>query len=206
MTQKYISNLTVGAGTIVVTEAAEGHKNIARTLGRGLTVWFTGLSGAGKSTISQAVAKRLNAMGMRHELLDGDTVRQQLCKDLGFSKLDRDENIRRIGFVADLLTRNGVVVLAAAISPYRSIREEVRARVRDFIEVYVSAPLNVCEERDPKGLYRKARAGLLPQFTGIDDPYEAPEHPEVECLTDRETLEESVEKVVRAIDAKIFSS
>jgi adenylyl-sulfate kinase len=204
MTQKYISNLTVGAGTIVAAEPGEGHKNIVGTLGRGLTVWFTGLSGAGKSTISQAVATRLYAMGMRYELLDGDTVRQHLCKDLGFSKPDRDENIRRIGFVADLLTRNGVVVLAAAISPYRSIREEVRARVCDFIEVYVNTPLNICEERDPKGLYRKARAGLLPQFTGIDDPYEAPEHPEVECRTDRETLEESAEKVVRAIEAKVF--
>jgi adenylyl-sulfate kinase len=205
MTQKYTeTDLTVGAGTIVAAEAGEGHKNIVGTLGRGVTVWFTGLSGAGKSTISQAVAKRLSAMGMRHELLDGDTVRQHLCKDLGFSKLDRDENIRRIGFVADLLTRHGVVVLAAAISPYRAIRDEVRARVCDFVEVYVNTPLSICEQRDPKGLYRKARAGLLPQFTGIDDPYEAPEHPEVECRTDRETLEVSVEKVVRAIEAKFF--
>jgi adenylyl-sulfate kinase len=199
-----ISNHTVGAGMIVAADGGNAGKTIVGLKGRGVTVWFTGLSGAGKSTLCQAVAKRLNMMGVRHELLDGDTIRQHLCKDLGFSKFDREENIRRVGFVADLLTRNGVVVLAAAISPYRSIREEVRQRIRDFVEVYVNAPPDFCEQRDSKGLYRREREGLLPQFTGVDDPYEAPEDPEVECRTDRETLEESVEKVVRAIESKIF--
>ena len=167
---------------------------------RGLTVWFTGLSGSGKTTLCRAVYERLAARGCRLELLDGDTVRKHLSKGLGFSREDRDENIRRIGFVAGLLTRNGVIALAAAISPYRAVRDEVRASIGDFVEVYVNAPLEVCEGRDPKGLYRKARAGQLPAFTGIDDPYEPPLQPEVECRTDRETLEECIAKVLGAID------
>ena len=199
-----LSNLTIGAGMIVAAGRGGDRKRIAGVTRRGLTVWFTGLSSAGKSTLCEGVANRLKAMGARYEVLDGDSIRRHLCKDLGFSKSDRDENIRRIGFVADLLTRNGVVVLAAAISPYRSVREEVRERIGDFVEVYVNAPLSVCEQRDVKGLYRAARAGKLPAFTGIDDPYEPPERPDVECRTDRETLEESVDKVVRAIEARIF--
>lgn len=163
---------------------------------RGVTVWFTGLSGAGKTTIRMDVEKRLRDMGYRVEVLDGDIVRQNLTKGLGFSKEDRDENIRRIGFVAHLLSRNGVIVLVSAISPYREIRDEVREKIGDFVEVYVNAPLAVCEQRDVKGLYRKARAGEIKQFTGIDDPYEAPLNPEVECQTDRETLEESSAKVM----------
>lgn len=166
---------------------------------RGVTVWFTGLSGAGKTTISRAVLKELQSRECKLEVLDGDVVRQNLTRGLGFSKEDRDENIRRIGFVAHLLTRNGVIVLVSAISPYRRIREEVRQRIENFIEVYVNAPLEVCEQRDVKGLYEKARAGEIKHFTGIDDPYEAPINPEVECRTDLETLEESVTKVLASL-------
>jgi len=217
-----ISNRTVAAGMILGPDTREGPDTrvprrafcAARTLvsvpefspeslpapHRGLTVWFTGLSASGKTTLCRAVHERLAARGCRLELLDGDTVRKHLSKGLGFSREDRDENIRRIGFVAGLLTRNGVIALAAAISPYRAVRDEVRASIGDFVEVYVNAPLEVCESRDPKGLYRKARAGQLPAFTGIDDPYEPPLHPEVECRTDRETLEECIAKVLAAIN------
>jgi len=167
---------------------------------RGLTVWFTGLSASGKTTLCCAVRERLALLGYRLEVLDGDAVRRHLCKGLGFSREDRDENIRRIGFVAGMLTRHGVIALVAAISPYRRTRGEVRASIGSFVEVYVNAPLEVCEQRDPKGLYRKARAGELRGFTGIDDPYEAPLHPDVECRTDREELEESVNKVLAAIE------
>ncbi len=168
---------------------------------RGVTLWFTGLSGAGKTTISQAVEKELRSRDRNIEVLDGDIVRQNLTKGLGFSKADRDENIRRIGFVAHLLTRNGVIVLVSAISPYRTIRDEVRQRIGDFIEVFVNAPLEVCEGRDVKGLYKRARAGEIKQFTGIDDPYEAPLNPEIECRTDQESLEESVAKVLAKVGA-----
>lgn len=163
---------------------------------RGVTVWFTGLSGAGKTTIRMALEQKLRSRGLKLEVLDGDIVRQNLTKGLGFSKEDRDENIRRIGFVSHLLTRNGVMVMVSAISPYRAIRDEVRARIGDFVEVYVNAPLDVCEKRDVKGLYKRARAGEIKQFTGIDDPYEPPLNPEIECRTDLESLDESVEKVL----------
>ena len=133
-------------------------------------------------------------------MLDGAVIRTNLSKDLGFSKEDRDENIRRLGFLCRLLSKHGVCAIAAAISPYRAVRDEIRASLPDFVEVYVNAPLEVCEARDPKGLYRKARAGELRAFTGIDDPYEAPARPEVECRTDRESLEECVAKVLAAID------
>lgn len=162
----------------------------------GVTVWFTGLSGAGKTTISSAVEKELLSYGHRVEVLDGDIVRQNLTKGLGFSKEDRDENIRRVGFVAGLLTRNQVSVLVSAISPYREIRQEVREKIGNFVEVFVNAPLIVCEQRDVKGLYKKARSGEIKNFTGIDDPYEPPLNPEVECRTDLESLEESVSKVL----------
>ncbi|WP_088894291.1 adenylyl-sulfate kinase [Leptolyngbya ohadii] len=177
---------------------------------RGLTVWFTGLSGAGKTTICQAVENELRAQGYKLEVLDGDVVRENLTKGLGFSKADRDENIRRIGFVANLLTRNGVIVLVSAISPYREIRDEVRQTISasrnseghgNFMEVYVSAPLEVCEQRDVKGLYKRARAGEIKNFTGIDDPYEPPISPEVNCQTHLEMLEESVNKVMAQIKA-----
>ena len=162
----------------------------------GVTVWFTGLSGAGKTTISRAVEKELQSYGYKVEILDGDIVRQNLTKGLGFSKEDRDENIRRVGFVAELLTRNQVIVLVSAISPYQEIRQDVRQKIGNFVEVYVNAPLKVCEQRDVKGLYKKARAGEIKNFTGIDDPYEPPISPEVECRTDLETVEESVSKVL----------
>lgn len=172
---------------------------------RGVTVWFTGLSGAGKTTICQRVEQQLRDRGVKVEVLDGDIVRENLTKGLGFSKADRDENIRRIGFVSQLLTRNGVVVLVAAISPYRDIRDEVRGRIGDFVEVYVNAPLEVCEQRDVKGLYEKARAGQIKQFTGIDDPYEPPLIPEVECRTDLETLDESAAKVINVLAARNYA-
>jgi adenylylsulfate kinase len=167
---------------------------------RGVTVWFTGLSGAGKTTIRMEVEQILRAQGCKVEVLDGDIVRQNLTKGLGFSKADRDENIRRIGFVSHLLTRNGVIVLVSAISPYREIRDEVRSRIGDFVEVFVNAPLEVCEQRDVKGLYKKARAGEIKQFTGIDDPYEFPLHPDVECKTDQEVLKESTAKVIQKLE------
>ena len=163
---------------------------------RGATVWFTGLSGAGKTTITRALAENLRSQGCKLEILDGDVVRENLTKGLGFSKADRDENIRRIGFVSHLLTKHGVIVLVSAISPYREIREEVKEKIGDFVEVYVNAPLAVCEGRDVKGLYKRARSGEIKSFTGIDDPYEPPLNPTVECRTDKEELSESVAKVV----------
>jgi adenylyl-sulfate kinase len=162
---------------------------------QGFTLWFTGLSGAGKSTISNIMEKRLREAGAKVEVLDGDVVRENLSKGLGFSKEDRDINIRRIGFVCELLSRNGVIAIVAAISPYRAIREEIRARVRNFVEIYVECPLDVVSDRDVKGLYKKAMAGDLPQFTGVSDPYEPPLHPEVVVHSASETPEESANKV-----------
>lgn len=167
---------------------------------RGVTVWFTGLSGSGKTTISQALEKKLRAAGAKLEVLDGDIVRTNLTKGLGFSKEDRDENVRRIGFVSHLLTRNGVIVLVSAISPYRDVRDQVRQRIGDFVEVYANTPLEVCEQRDVKGLYKKARAGEIKNFTGISDPYEEPLTPEVNCETAKETLDESVNKVMAKLE------
>lgn len=174
---------------------------------KGLTVWFTGLSGAGKTTICRGVEADLRAKGLPVEVLDGDAIRNYLCSDLGFSEADRLENIKRIAYVAQLLTRNGVVVLVAAISPYRSSREEARQAIGNFLEVYVNAPLEVCEARDTKGLYRRARAGKIACFTGIDQPYEIPQTPELECRTDREDVVESCARVTGSILeflAKIF--
>jgi adenylylsulfate kinase len=162
---------------------------------RGVAVWFTGFSGAGKSTIANALIDKLKASGYHPEVLDGDEIREHLTKGLGFSKEDRDTNIRRIGFVAKLLVRNGALVLVPVISPYRAIREEMRSQIGNFVEVFVNAPIEVCEQRDVKGLYKKVRAGELKQFTGIDDPYEPPANPEVECRTDLEELSESVDKI-----------
>jgi adenylylsulfate kinase len=166
---------------------------------KGLTVWFTGLSGAGKTTLADAVHLELRALNIRSVVLDADDLRKNVNKDLGFSKHDRDENVRRIGIFANGLSNKGLVVLVAAIAPYRAVRAEVRSSLVRFIEVYVNAPLQVCEHRDAKGLYKTARAGLLPHFTGLDDPYEPPLHPEVECNTDKETLLESTGKVVAAV-------
>jgi adenylyl-sulfate kinase len=170
---------------------------------KGFVVWFTGLSGAGKSTLSVPVADRLRAIGHRVEILDGDEVRTHLSKGLGFSKEDRDTNIRRIGFVAELLARNGVVAITAAISPYREVRDEVRARVlrhgAAFIEVYVSCPIDVLCDRDVKGLYRKALAGEIKNFTGVSDPYEPPVAAEVIVHSDREDVADSVEKILQGL-------
>lgn len=200
-----IQNTTLAAGIIShphAQERVEEGRALASAVpgtGRGLTVWMTGFSGAGKTTICQAVHTELLARGMRVETLDGDVVRKHLSRELGFSKSERDENIRRIGFVAQLLTRHGVIALVSAISPYRSVRDEIRANIGNFLEVFVNAPLQVCERRDPKGLYKKARAGEFHGFTGVDDPYEPPLSPEIECRTDMESVKESVNKVVAAI-------
>lgn len=163
---------------------------------RGCVIWFTGLSGSGKTTIAHEVEAKLLDAGVPVEILDGDVVRENLSKGLGFSKEDRDTNIRRIAFVAHLLQRNGTFVITAAISPYKAIRDEARTMIKDFVEVFAEASLEVCEERDTKGLYAKARAGEIKGFTGIDDPYEAPENPEVVCHTADETVEESAQKVI----------
>lgn len=163
-------------------------------------MWFTGLSGSGKTTIAKAVECELTVRHCKVEMLDGDFVRTNLSKSLDFSKEGCDTNVRRIGFVANLLSRNGVIAITAAISPYRDIRDEVRQRTQNFIEVYVNAPLKICEARDVKGLYAKARAGEIQNFTGIDDPYEEPLNPEVVCYTARETIEESVGKVIAELE------
>jgi adenylyl-sulfate kinase len=162
---------------------------------KGFTLWFTGMSGAGKSTVSERVFDRLKSAGAKVELLDGDVVRTHLSKGLGFSKEDRDTNIRRIGFVSELLTRNGVISIVAAISPYREVREEVRARIGNFVEVYVTCPIEVLAERDVKGLYKKALAGEIASFTGVSDPYEPPQNAEVVIDSSREPVDESVDKV-----------
>jgi adenylyl-sulfate kinase len=162
---------------------------------KGFTVWFTGLSGSGKSTLARLLEQQLRELDGKVELLDGDVVRTHLCKGLGFSKEDRDENIRRIGFVSQLLSRNGAIAIVAAISPYRAVREEVRQRITDFVEVYMECPLDVLVERDVKGLYKKAIAGEIQHFTGISDPYEPPLAPEVTVNSSVETPEESLDKI-----------
>ncbi|MEA5580235.1 adenylyl-sulfate kinase [Nodularia harveyana UHCC-0300] len=162
----------------------------------GFTLWFTGLSGAGKTTISQGVASHLKTRGFPVEILDGDVVRTHLSQGLGFSKEDRDINVRRIGFVASLLSRHQVIVIVSAISPYQKTREEVREMTKNFVEVYVKASLDTCEKRDVKGLYAKARNGEIKQFTGIDDPYEEPVNPEIICNTEDETVDKSITKVM----------
>jgi adenylylsulfate kinase len=162
---------------------------------QGFTLWFTGLSGAGKSTISQIIFQRLQDAGRKVELLDGDVVRTNLSKGLGFSREDRDINIRRIGWVCEVLSRNGVVAITAAISPYRATRDEIRARIPNFVEVHVDCPLEVVAARDVKGLYRKAMAGEIPQFTGVSDPYEPPLNPEVRVDSSSETPDESAARI-----------
>ena len=170
-------------------------------LEHGCTIWFTGLSGAGKSTLANLIEAELRARSLRVEVLDGDVVRTHLSKGLGFSKEDRDTNIRRIGWVCEVLSRNGVVAIAAAISPYREIRDEVRGKVGRFVEVYVSAPIDVLAERDVKGLYKKALRGEIKNFTGVDDPYEAPLTPEVTCYSDgSETAQQSAAKILSKLE------
>ena len=163
---------------------------------RGFTVWFTGLSGAGKSTLAEMLDEELRKRGLKVEMLDGDVVRTNLSKGLGFSKEDRDTNILRIGFVAQLLTRNGVATIVSAISPYREARNKCREMIGDFVEVFVSAPLDVCIDRDVKGLYKQAIAGDLPSFTGVSDPYEPPDNPELVLETDVMSKEECLQLIL----------
>jgi adenylylsulfate kinase len=164
---------------------------------KGFTVWFTGLSGAGKSTIAEMLYHEFQSRGMKTEIMDGDVVRQNLSKGLGFSKEDRDTNILRIGFVAELLTRNGVATICCPISPYRQTRDQVRETVGAFVEIYVHATIEeLAQNRDPKGLYKKALAGQITGFTGVDDPYEAPEHPELVLDTMVETPEDSLQRTL----------
>jgi adenylylsulfate kinase len=177
---------------------------------KGFVLWFTGLSGAGKTTLSSLIATELRARGLKVEILDGDEVRTNLSKGLGFSKEDRDTNIRRIGYVSRLLARNNVAVIAAAISPYREIRDEVRRAISGngaaFIEVFAKCSIDVLAERDVKGLYKKALAGELQGFTGVSDPYEEPVHPEVVVETDNESIETSTAKILRALEDRSLLS
>jgi adenylyl-sulfate kinase len=169
-------------------------------MSKGFTIWLTGMSGAGKSTLSQPVAERLKALGHKVELLDGDVVRTNLSKGLGFGKEDRDLNVRRIGFVANLLSRNGVAAITAAISPYRAIRDEVRALIEAdgsaFVEVHVHCPLEVLAQRDVKGLYKQALAGQIDHFTGLSDPYEPPISPDVVVDSSKDSIEQGVERII----------
>jgi adenylylsulfate kinase len=170
---------------------------------KGFCLWFTGLSGSGKTTITNLLVRELRSRGSKLEVLDGDIVRENLSKGLGFSKEDRDTNIRRIAFVANLLSRNGVPVITAAISPYREIRDEARQMMDGrFIETYVKASVEACEERDVKGLYAKARSGEIKEFTGVSDPYEPPKDPEIVCETERETPEESARKILHFLEER----
>jgi adenylyl-sulfate kinase len=167
---------------------------------KGFTLWFTGLSGSGKTTMAIPIAEKLRERGLKIERLDGDIVRQHLTRDLGFSKEDRDMNIERVTFVAKLLTRNGVGVLCSFISPYRARRAKSREEIGEFIEVFVKASVEECARRDVKGMYAKAFAGEIANFTGVSDPYEEPENPEIVCDTEHETLEESTAKVIAYLE------
>jgi adenylyl-sulfate kinase len=167
---------------------------------QGFTLWFTGMSGSGKTTLARAVERILRDRGLKVEVLDGDVVRTNLSKGLGFSKEDRDTNIKRIGFVCKLLTRNGVVAVGSAISPYREVRDYVRRDIGRFVEVYCRCPLDVLVQRDVKGLYKKALDGEIDNFTGISDPYEEPLNPEVVVDTDKEAPERSVARIVRKLE------
>ncbi len=167
---------------------------------KGFTLWFTGLSGSGKTTLSQEIEGMLLERGLNVELLDGDEIRTNLSKGLSFSKEDRDTNIRRIGWVCQLLTRNDVIVIAAAIAPYQETRDENRNKIKRYVEVYCNCPIEVLKERDPKGLYEKALKGEIPNFTGVSDPYETPAKPEIEVRTDEEDVDESVNKILRTLE------
>ncbi|NUO08814.1 MAG: adenylyl-sulfate kinase [Candidatus Brocadia sp.] len=168
-------------------------------MNKGFTVWFTGLPGTGKSTISHLLEKKLKEQGRNVEILDGDVVRKNLCQGLGFSKNDRDIDIQRIAFVCKLLTRNGVAVISAAMSPYREARDKARKEIGSFVEIYVKRPLEICAERDVKGLHKKAIEGEIEGFTGVSGPYEEPLNPELIIETDKETVEESTNKVLKRL-------
>jgi len=180
-----------------LTKHTEEKELVANT---GFTIWFTGLSGAGKSTLAEVIERRLKEQGRNVEILDGDIVRTHLSKGLGFSREDRDTNIKRIAFVCSLLTRNGVVCISAAIAPYREAREWARREIGDFVEVYLKCPIEVCRQRDVKGLYKLVDEGKIKNFTGVDDPYEEPENPELVIETDKESVGESVSRIF----AKLF--
>lgn len=172
------------------------------TLPAGMVLWFTGLPSSGKSSIAREVLQRLVDRGLPVELLDGAEVRESLSRGLGFAPEDREEHLRRMGYVAKLLSRNGVIVICAAVSPYRATRAEVRANVTNFIEVFVDCPIEVAERRDADGWYARARRGEVQDFTGVNAPYEAPEAPEVHVHSDRESVSEAAERVVRALEAR----
>lgn len=198
-----IANL-LGASVNPLVDNAYNKKRNGQTRQAGFTLWFTGLSGSGKSTVADKICQVFKEQGIFCERLDGDVVRESLTRDLSFSKEDRDENIRRVGFVASMLSRNNTAVLASFISPYRAQRDELRGKIENFIEVYCSCPLEACEARDVKGLYKKARAGEIKNFTGVSDVYEAPEHPEITLYTAQETLEESSKKVIEYLEKNNF--
>ncbi len=168
---------------------------------KGVTVWFTGLPSSGKSTIARLLERYFRKAGIKTELLDGDVIRTNLGKGLGFSKEDRYTNIKRVGFVCQLLSRNDIAAVVSLVSPYREVRDAVRSSVGSFVEIYVKTSLQECEKRDVKGLYKKARAGEITGFTGVDDPYEEPLHPDAVCETEKETAEESLEKVLKTLQS-----
>ena len=170
------------------------------TKNKGFTLWFTGLPCSGKSTLAEIIAPELARRGRTVDILDGDIVRTNLTKGLGFSKEDRDENIRRIGFVCGLITRHGGIAISAAISPYRSVRDEVRSKIENFVEVFVDTPLELCIQRDVKGMYKKAIAGEMKNFTGISDPYEPPLHPEIVIQTQKESEQESAARILGSLE------
>jgi adenylyl-sulfate kinase len=188
-------------GIYLLKVSGSNNQGEMRTMANvGFTIWFTGLSGAGKSTLAEIIEQRLRERGHNVEVLDGDEVRTHLSKGLGFSKEDRDTNIKRIAFVSKLLTRNGVATISAAIAPYREAREWARQEIGNFVEVYVKCPLEVCRQRDVKGLYKLVDEGKIKNFTGVDDPYEEPENPEVIVETGKESIEESVQKIFAKLE------
>lgn len=209
--QEQATERTMGSAVVAVgredqkgteRESMATDPNVSTNSKKGFTLWFTGLSGAGKSTLAQAIGEILRSRGRYLEILDGDEVRENLSRGLGFSKEDRDTNIRRIGYVCHLLSRNGVIAISAAISPYRAIRDENRRRIGDFIEIFVKCPLEEVIKRDVKGLYKKALSGEIKNFTGVSDPYEEPANPEVVVETDSESVEESADKILRYLEEK----
>ncbi len=206
-----LTNNTVGVGMII--SAVKKLEAVSTPLPdqtvkpqKGFVLWFTGLPAAGKSTLANEVYEKLKQRNIKIERLDGDEVRKNLTKDLGFSKADRDENIHRVGFVANLLSRNGVGVIASFVSPYCRQREELRRNIENFIEIFVDTPLAVCEQRDPKGHYRQARAGEIQNFTGVSDPYEKPENPQIHILTEKESLAERLNKIFSYLEKNNFIS
>jgi len=190
-----------GAVRDAVRDAARA-PSVSATGLPGFTLWLTGLSGAGKSTLAGVVAASLRELGHPIEVLDGDEIRENLSKGLGFSREDRDTNVRRIGYVAKLLSRHGVGVITAAISPYQNVRDDVRATIPNFLEVHVDASVDECARRDVKGLYRRAFAGEIPQFTGVSDPYEVPVAPELVVRTEHESVDESAERVIALLRSR----